>query len=955
MYTHVDSWSRPKNSIIHTVHFQNNQHETLRCIIFSIWWKALWKVVQTVMNLRGPLFAELRKQIKIQNYMSWWSSRSSKVAFFLILHNWERVHTKASSKIKTLGRSVSQRRMPRETEKPPLTMIDEKPTDGTSTSKKDQDGHGMMKSGFFLNGRRRIEDFFVKMVMEWWVFIFLVYDGVRREVYIHSPVARTFFCAQRVHCVLRTHRHACHTHAWLTSAKRVLCTCVFVLYLAISVLMIHLSLQFLHGHFETTPDYDFTDDPVHAILPCFPVLKAQDTRHSAPASRSLAHWPSQMQTQVMSPPSSTRSLLWMMTRRSSTIRTTISPTSPKPRTRTLENSLFTQYLNPLFRTFFMMILLFGLKSKESMQSGNRCLTERERKEKVSWSVMQSRCQRKVNGTVSVWFWSLSENSILMDEIFENIFNEELNMVLLVIQFRENYMWMSTTWRSKIQSEEIQNTHYSSHKESLNFKDNNYWKPINGQIKLNVREYMCVANWRWRTIFIKKAMQEVAEKLKNWEYATIQKEITTKTTTKIGRISYAAWSGITNSESSLLRSWLKKFGKHEQLWHTYVSPLGDASAKIPWPNGISKLDREFPSWSLRKGEESRARIAVDQGNRSSQLAEGLHQSEIKYEKRFLWVWRIGFDDGDRIEMVLRYCLFDLQHYRVWSRDKQKGENSYTERKTKECFQRDLHLGCSRRDVCSFHFEQAYSSVPKVKKIDGKALNGLKASPATKSRNNPFLLRARWKISSCDCRHHPVCRGYKSGNRCIYGYHCWCRQADGKSNLSARSKSRYSRISCYSERKSPRLCNPRLRSNEFYSTESWRIGIERFGGTHQKFSGCTWYKKSVRKGQSGGIIQKGEPHERNPCALVFEEQPFEETSRQADCTVVFGQKICKLKLNIKLRFILCEGARHRRSYVWYGFGSFDAQCWAKEIWAQIQWILWEGPKTPHATHRDRGQCK
>ena len=54
----------------------------------------------------------------------------------------EEVHTKeASSKIRRLERSVSQRHMPRETEKPPLTMIDEKPTDGTSTSKKDEDGH----------------------------------------------------------------------------------------------------------------------------------------------------------------------------------------------------------------------------------------------------------------------------------------------------------------------------------------------------------------------------------------------------------------------------------------------------------------------------------------------------------------------------------------------------------------------------------------------------------------------------------------------------------------------------------------------------------------------------------------------------------------------------------------------------------------------------------------------
>ena len=34
-------------------------------------------------------------------------------------------------------------------------------------------------------------------------------------------------------------------------------------------------------------------------------------------------------------------------------------------------------------------------------------------------------------------------------------------------------------------------------------------------------------------------------------------------------------------------------------------------KIPWPNGISKLDREFPSWSVRKSEEARANITVDQ--------------------------------------------------------------------------------------------------------------------------------------------------------------------------------------------------------------------------------------------------------------------------------------------------------------------------------------------------------
>ena len=60
--------------------------------------------------------------------------------------------------------------------------------------------------------------------------------------------------------------------------------------------MTHLSLLFPHGHFETNPDNDFTDSDIYKFLPYFPVLKAQDVRHSAPASRSLATWPNQMQT-----------------------------------------------------------------------------------------------------------------------------------------------------------------------------------------------------------------------------------------------------------------------------------------------------------------------------------------------------------------------------------------------------------------------------------------------------------------------------------------------------------------------------------------------------------------------------------------------------------------------------------------------------------------------------------
>ena len=56
--------------------------------------------------------------------------------------------------------------------------------------------------------------------------------------------------------------------------------------------MFHLSLLFPHGHFETNPDITF----LSTFLPYLPVLKAQDMRHSAHASRSLATWPDQMQT-----------------------------------------------------------------------------------------------------------------------------------------------------------------------------------------------------------------------------------------------------------------------------------------------------------------------------------------------------------------------------------------------------------------------------------------------------------------------------------------------------------------------------------------------------------------------------------------------------------------------------------------------------------------------------------
>ena len=155
--------------------------------------------------------------------------------------------------------------------------------------------------------------------------------------------------------------------------KGVCCICVISLHLAFSLLMFHPCLLFLHTRFDITF--------LSTFLPNFPVLESQDTRHSAHASRSLATLPSQMETQVMSPTSSTRILPWMMTRRSSTIWTTISPTSRKPRTRTLANSVFSQCLNPLFCTFLMMILLFKLKVKKACNR-ETVARQRERRKRM---------------------------------------------------------------------------------------------------------------------------------------------------------------------------------------------------------------------------------------------------------------------------------------------------------------------------------------------------------------------------------------------------------------------------------------------------------------------------------------------------------------------------------------------------------------------------------------------
>ena len=301
---------------------QNNLKGTLSCIIFGIWRKALWKVVQTITTLRGPLFAWIEEADQNPQIICRDDLQEAQMAY-TYLTQLERVHTKASSKIKRSGRSVSQRRMPRETEKPPPTMIDEKPTDGTSTSKKDQDRHGKMKSENFKgipNPDDEIKIFFVKMVMEWWMLIFSwhsfldrVFLGFRTHVVattvcttvsVHTPTCctHTFCCT----VCLRTfaHLHA-HIHAWLKVVKKVSVACVSSS--PSRLLSFRDSLVFLAVPWRSFRDpsrHLVRDFDVHTFLPYSPVLlKAQGMRISARAARSLAIWKSPPSTQIGYSPS----------------------------------------------------------------------------------------------------------------------------------------------------------------------------------------------------------------------------------------------------------------------------------------------------------------------------------------------------------------------------------------------------------------------------------------------------------------------------------------------------------------------------------------------------------------------------------------------------------------------------------------------------------------------------
>ena len=169
-------------------------------------------------------------------------------------------------------------------------------------------------------------------------------------------------------------------------------------------------------------------------------------------------------------------------------------------------------------------------------------------------------------------------------------------------------------------------------------------------------------------------------------------------------------------------------------------------------------------------------------------------------------------------------------------------------------------------------------------------------------------ARCRKSSCDYRHPPVCRNHKSGNRCIHGNNCMYRHADGEEKPSKRSKSESTQgaVAILTEKKVQGCVSQNSDPKKSILRKPGQTRLNASAGHALKFSGRTWYEvqNRERKGPSRGVIQKGEPHERNLCAPKFEERTPEETSRQEEyarkAAWNLARKYIKLKAEDKATF-------------------------------------------------------
>ena len=292
-------------------------------------------------------------------------------------------------------------------------------------------------------------------------------------------------------------------------------------YLSISPSVSHVSPVFCR--LRTTLSLSRLSRP--HVLAVFSCPKSAGHAHLRTRTRSLAIWPSPPSTQVMS-----RNEFDKITSvNNDTMLINDLNHNFSDFSNTHENiglfSVLTVFESSISHVSHNDFVL-PKESREIMQSGNRCWIERERKEKVLWSVLQSRCQRKVDGTVSVWVWRVTENFVLksLRKFYSggrDLRDQWRAQQAVVGENSDQRRWYLTEYNMAIQNLKRRISQHALFESQRELESQRQQLLEANQSELNEREYICVADWGWRFIFIKNAMQVVAEKWKNWKVAALK--------------------------------------------------------------------------------------------------------------------------------------------------------------------------------------------------------------------------------------------------------------------------------------------------------------------------------------------------------------------------------------------------------------------------------------------------
>ena len=167
---------------------------------------------------------------------------------------------------------------------------------------------------------------------------------------------------------------------------------------------------------------------------------------------------------------------------------------------------------------------------------------------------------------------------------------------------------------------------------------------------------------------------------------------------------------------------------------------------------------------------------------------------------------------------------------------------------------------------------------------------------------------------------MCRGYKSGNRCIYDHRCLFRLADGEKKPSARSRKEGTEGALAILRGKKKSKVVYLKQSDPMNFVLWKageFGLNASAGHTMKFSGRTGTKLKFgkEKGNLEAVSKK--------VNLVSEilARPVRRNNHTSKAAWNLARKYASSKPKIKLRFILFW---KKGGGVCCGFGSFNARC-------------------------------